>query len=324
MLDRVLRHLEALVSFDTRNPPRDISTGGIFDYLRAQLPDFRCTVTDHGEGAVSLLAVRGNPTRVFNVHLDTVPNAAGWTRPTASPVGRRTAARSAWARATSRAPPRAWWPRRMRPRATPRSSSAATRKPTTRVASKRSSPATTASSKRSSPSPRSAKRCSRIAASVRCCCASRARRGMPRARTRCTPARCTTRCAGAAARWTYVESQSHQRFGGLTGLRFNVGRVEGGIKANVIAPSAEVRFGFRPLPSMAFEHLHDALRPPRRTGRARCATRKPSAVRRCRRAMSPRPKRAASKRATSPTNSACPSATRSISGPKPRCSRARA
>src|SRR3546814_20099290 len=46
-----------------------------------------------------------------------------------------------------------------------------------------------------------------------------------------------------------VEGESHRRFGGLTGLRFNVGRVEGGIKANVIAPDAEVRFGFRPLQS---------------------------------------------------------------------------
>ena len=58
-----------------------------------------------------------------------------------------------------------------------------------------------------------------------------------------------------AMRWgakalAYAESLSHERFGGLTGLRFNIGRVEGGIKANVIAPSAEVRFGFRPLPSM--------------------------------------------------------------------------
>jgi len=67
-----------------------------------------------------------------------------------------------------------------------------------------------------------------------------------------------------AMRWgtralDFVEGQSHQRFGGLTGLRFNIGRVEGGIKANVIAPSAEVRFGFRPLPSMAFEHLHETF-----------------------------------------------------------------
>jgi acetylornithine deacetylase len=46
----------------------------------------------------------------------------------------------------------------------------------------------------------------------------------------------------------------------LTGLRFNIGRVEGGIKANMIAPSAEVRFGFRPLPSQDPEVLHASFR----------------------------------------------------------------
>jgi acetylornithine deacetylase len=63
-----------------------------------------------------------------------------------------------------------------------------------------------------------------------------------------------------AMRWgnralDHVESLSHARFGGLTGLRFNIGRVEGGIKANMIAPAAEVRFGFRPLPSMDIDAL---------------------------------------------------------------------
>src|SRR3546814_2512694 len=51
MLDQILQHLTALVSFDTRNPPRRIGVGGIFDYLRAQLSDFRVEVTDHGDGA---------------------------------------------------------------------------------------------------------------------------------------------------------------------------------------------------------------------------------------------------------------------------------
>ena len=79
MLDKVLQHLEVLVSHDTRNPTRRIGTGGMFDYIRTQLPDFRIEVTDHGEGAVSLLAVRGNPRRVFNVHMDTVPDSQAWT-----------------------------------------------------------------------------------------------------------------------------------------------------------------------------------------------------------------------------------------------------
>ena len=68
-----------------------------------------------------------------------------------------------------------------------------------------------------------------------------------------------------AVRWgvralDHVGSLSHLRFGGLTGLRFNIGRIEGGIKGNVIAPSAEVRFGFRPLPSQDFDALHATLR----------------------------------------------------------------
>ncbi|HET8899851.1 MAG TPA: M20/M25/M40 family metallo-hydrolase, partial [Rhodanobacteraceae bacterium] len=79
MLHSTLEHLKALVAFDTRNPPRAITTGGIFDYLRAQLPGFDITVTDFGAGAVSLYAVRGTPKRLFNVHLDTVPDSPAWS-----------------------------------------------------------------------------------------------------------------------------------------------------------------------------------------------------------------------------------------------------
>jgi acetylornithine deacetylase len=68
-----------------------------------------------------------------------------------------------------------------------------------------------------------------------------------------------------ALRWgqaalEFAGSQEHQRFGGLTGLRFNIGRIEGGVKSNVIAPSAEMRVDLRPLPSMGPESLLDALR----------------------------------------------------------------
>jgi acetylornithine deacetylase len=68
-----------------------------------------------------------------------------------------------------------------------------------------------------------------------------------------------------AVRWggralDFVEGEAHHRFGGLTGLRFNLGRIEGGIKANVIAPEAELKFGFRPLPSMDPNTLLDTFR----------------------------------------------------------------
>src|SRR3546814_14287940 len=79
MLDHILQHLTALVSFDTRNPPRRIGVGGIFDYLRAQLPDFRVEVTDHGAGAVSLFPPPPPPPALFNVHLDPVPPSPACT-----------------------------------------------------------------------------------------------------------------------------------------------------------------------------------------------------------------------------------------------------
>ncbi len=57
-----------------------------------------------------------------------------------------------------------------------------------------------------------------------------------------------------------VEADKALRFGGLTGLRLNIGRIEGGIKANMIAPTTELRFGFRPLPSQDIDRLHADFR----------------------------------------------------------------
>ncbi|MBO9715696.1 MAG: acetylornithine deacetylase, partial [Pseudoxanthomonas sp.] len=57
LLASTFAHLEKLVSFDTRNPPRAIAAeGGIFEYLRSQLPGFRVEVVDHGAGAVASCA----------------------------------------------------------------------------------------------------------------------------------------------------------------------------------------------------------------------------------------------------------------------------
>src|SRR5690606_8672075 len=61
------------------HPPRAIGTGGIFDYIRGNLPGFEVAVTDHGAGAVSLFARRGAPSLLFNVHLDTVPDSPAWS-----------------------------------------------------------------------------------------------------------------------------------------------------------------------------------------------------------------------------------------------------
>ena len=78
-LNGVLNHLEALIAFDTQNPPRSLDADApIFAYIKEALgPGFEIEVFDHGLGRVSMLAVRGNPDLLFNVHLDTVPVIEG-------------------------------------------------------------------------------------------------------------------------------------------------------------------------------------------------------------------------------------------------------
>ncbi|RNF86562.1 acetylornithine deacetylase [Montanilutibacter psychrotolerans] len=257
-LSDVLRHLEALVSFDTRNPPRAIGTGGIFDYLRAQLPDFRVEVTDFGDGAVSLLAVRGNPTRLFNVHMDTVPSSPAWT---ADPHTLRVTADRAIGLG-----------------------SCDIKGAAAGLLAAASATQGDAAFLFSSDEEANDARCIAgflasshgfkdvIVAEPTKCEAVLAHRGISSVLMKFRGS--AGHASGANAmhasalhhvmRWgdaalDFVESQSHQRFGGLTGLRFNIGRVEGGIKANMIAPTAEVRFGFRPLPSMSIDALHERL-----------------------------------------------------------------
>ena len=255
MLPDVLRHLEALVSFDTRNPPRLIGTGGIFDYIRAQLPGFRIEVEDHGDGAVSLFAVRGNPRRVFNVHLDTVPSSEAWT---ADPhVMRRFddrvvglgvcdikgAAAGLIAAANKTEGDAAFLFSSDEEANDPRCIAAFLK--------------------------RDHGFAEAIIAEPTNCEAVLAHRGISSVLMKFKGEAGHASGANAlqasalhqAMRWggnalDLVEAESQARFGGLTGLRFNIGKVEGGIKANMIAPSAEVRFGFRPLPSHDIDALH--------------------------------------------------------------------
>ncbi|QAU23632.1 acetylornithine deacetylase [Dyella sp. M7H15-1] len=259
LLDATLTHLRALVSFDTRNPPREIDTGGIFDYLREHLPGFEMSVADHGAGAVTLYAVRGKPKYLFNVHLDTVPDSPHWTQDPhvltvtadraiglgASDIKGAAAALLAVAKATS------------------------------------GDMALLLSTDEEANDPRCIAAFLKeghpydavIVAEPTCGEAVLAHRGIHSVQMRFVgqaghasgEQHPNDSALHQAIRWgsaalDYVERQSRERFGGLTGLRFNVGRVEGGIKANMIAPTADVRFGFRPLPSMKPDHLLETFR----------------------------------------------------------------
>jgi acetylornithine deacetylase len=254
LLEATLTHLRALVAFDTRNPPRAIGTVGIFDYLRANLPGFEIDVSDHGAGAVSLFAVRGKPQFLFNVHLDTVPDSPHWT---ANPFELRlTDSRAIGLGACDI-----------------KGAAAALVAAANRVDG---DAAFLFSSDEEANDPR--------------CIAAFLERAIPYAAVLVaepTQAQAVLahrgissvllRFAGTAGhasaeqtaadsalhqaiRWggralAHVEACAHERFGGLTGLRFNIGRIEGGIKANMIAPTAELRFGFRPLPSTDVDEL---------------------------------------------------------------------
>lgn len=259
MLDAVLRHLEALVAFDTRNPPRAIGTGGIFDYLRAHLPGFRIEVVDHGAGAVHLLAVRGAPRRLFNVHLDTVPDSPHWQ---GDPLRLRVAGDRAIGLGACDIKGAA-----------------------AGLLAAAAQTAGDAAFLFSSDEEANDARCiagflagdhgfaEALVAEPTGCRAVLAHRGIAsvlmhfhgqagHASGAQAPA---ASALHQAVRWgtaalDLVEGHAGDRFGGLTGLRFNIGRVEGGIKANMIAPAAELRFGFRPLPSHDIDELHARLR----------------------------------------------------------------
>ena len=249
LLEQTLQHLRALVGFDTRNPPRVIGTDGIFGYLRAQLARFDVRVTDHGAGAISLYAVRGTPKLLFNVHLDTVPDSPHWS---ANPFElRMTDDRAIGLGACD---------------------------------IKGAAAALLAAAQASNGDVAFLFTTDEEANDARCIAAFLhsapkydavivaeptrgeailAHRGISSVLMRfrgqaghaSSEQKASDSALHQAVRWSaraldHVESLAHARFGGLTGLRFNIGRIDGGIKANMIAPAAELRFGFRPLPSM--------------------------------------------------------------------------
>ncbi|MEP7044980.1 MAG: acetylornithine deacetylase, partial [Dokdonella sp.] len=244
LLDDTLRHLRALVAFDTRNPPRKIDSGGVFAYLREQLPGFDCTVSDHGAGAISLLAIRGKPTLLFNVHLDTVPDSPHWS---ASPFELRVdgtravglgacdikGAAAAFVAAAARSEGDA---------AFLFSSDEEANDARCIGAFLRSFPSASTSGASghrfdniivAEPTQGEAVLAHRGISSVLMRFAGRAGHASGEQKLADSALHQATRWGARAL--DHVESLAHARFGGLTGLRFNIGRIEGGIKANMIA-----------------------------------------------------------------------------------------
>ncbi|HEY4145526.1 acetylornithine deacetylase [Pinirhizobacter sp.] len=259
LLKATLAHLGALVSHDTRNPPREIGTGGIFDYLRDQLQGFDVSVTDYGAGAVTLFATRGNPKYLFNVHLDTVPDSPHWTQDPHTLTVTEDRAIGLGACDIK---------------------GAAAALVAVAQASKGDMAILLSTDEEANDA-----RCidgflkthpryeAVIVAEPTRGEAVLAHRGIHSVQMRFKgqaghasgDQRPSDSALHQAIRWgaaalDFQQAQSHERFGGLTGLRFNIGKVEGGIKANMIAPTGDIRFGFRPLPSMDADRMLETFR----------------------------------------------------------------
>jgi acetylornithine deacetylase len=254
MLNEILPLLARLVAHDTRNPPRQIAADGIFATLIEALPGFTHTVTDYGAGAITLLSVRGAPKRVYNFHLDTVPAAAGWsTDPHALVVrdGRAyglgacdiKGAAAAMAVAARHTPgdvallfssdEEANDPRCIRGflRSRHGFAEAVVAEPTQGLA----------------------RLMHRGIVSARVQFAGIA--GHASERRALTDSAVHRAVGWANAALTFARSRQGERFEELEGLPFNLGRIDGGIKGNVIADACEIRFGFRPLPSQSVDAM---------------------------------------------------------------------
>lgn len=272
LLEATLEHLKALVAFDTRNPPRAIGTGGIFDYLRAELPGFEVSVTDYGAGAVTLHAVRGQPKYLFNVHLDTVPDSPHWT---ASPHELRVTEDRAiglgacdikGAAAALLAVANACEGDLALLFSTDEEANDArcidgflrAFPPLPQGEGSKANAQGYEAIIVAEPTKGEAVLAHRGIQSVLLRFAGQAGHASGEQKPSDSALHQAVRWGGAAL--DFVAAQSHERFGGLTGLRFNIGRIEGGIKANMIAPTAELRFGFRPLPTMQPDQLLETFR----------------------------------------------------------------
>ncbi|HRQ64787.1 MAG TPA: acetylornithine deacetylase [Xanthomonadaceae bacterium] len=259
MLQLTLQHLKTLVSHDTRNPPRLIGTDGLIGYLHDALQGFERVVTDHGAGSVSLFARRGDPDVVFNFHMDTVPDSPAWTR---NPFELHVADGRAYGLGACDI----------------KGAAAAM------LAAAAQTPGDVAllfTTDEEANDPRG------IAAFLgedhgfgKAVIAepTRAQAVLAHRGIAAVDMRFTGRAGHSSARNWQTDSALHRAvrwggraldlaasldsdaFGGLSGFRFNIGRIEGGIKANIIAPEAYLRFGFRPLPSQSIDALLVAFR----------------------------------------------------------------
>ncbi len=254
VLSSILNRLEKLVACDTRNPPRAIDGAHpLMDVLRDELPGFTVDITDMGDGCLQILARRGAPKTLINVHMDTVPDAPGWRhspfamqRGETRVIGLGTCDIKGAAACAIEAARRSDAPAAFLFTTDEENGAglcvsdfAAQDHGFNRVIV-------------SEPTRARAVFAHRGIASFDAKFAGTSMHG--------SDARCVEQSAiQRAAHWLIAAgkmAQASEREGGaLPGVRFNAGRIEGGIKPNICAPRCTVRFGVRPGPQHAIEDV---------------------------------------------------------------------
>ncbi|NNF60930.1 MAG: acetylornithine deacetylase [Gammaproteobacteria bacterium] len=257
-LEKTLQHLSALVACDTQNPPRQIGPDGLFAYLGDHLTGFELDLQDFGDGCINLLATRGQPDVLFNFHIDTVPASGNWSGD----------------------------PFRLR-----LNDSRATGLGACDIKGAAACMLTAAAATDgavallfSSDEEHGRSRCvseflstdhgfaNVVVAEPTGARAVLAHRGIASAEITFTGIAGHASNSRAqddsaihrAMRWgnralEFASSAGDSEWENLQGLRFNIGRIEGGVKPNVIAAEAVVRFGMRPLPGSDIDALLQQL-----------------------------------------------------------------
>lgn len=258
LLNTALDHLRRLVATNTANPPRDPQRASeAIGLVEHALRDcgFSCETMDFGQGCLALLALRGKQPRiVFNNHLDTVPVADGWsTDPFAlhvtgdgvSGLGACDVkgAAACWLAAAQAS-----------------DGSAAMLFTTDEEAGQSVCVRSFLAEQRDLVNSFDVA----IIAEPTGCTAVTAHRGLATASGVFTgvaghgsgaralrDSAIHEACRWAASAIERARGWEGESFGPLSGVRFNIGTFDGGIKANMIATDCRVRFGIRPLPGQS-------------------------------------------------------------------------
>ncbi len=261
LLNSVVDLLRDLIAVNTTNPPRDAQRAGeALAIARATLDEcgFACELMDFGEGCLALLAMRGTPRVLFNNHLDTVPVGDGWS---GEPFQLRvTNDQAIGLGACDVKGAAACWLAAARVS----DADAAMLFTTDEEAGQSVCVRSFIKSRRDLLNAFDAA----IVAEPTGCRAVAAHRGLATSSGVFlgTPGHGSSAralrdsaiheaCRWAASAIEHARGWEGESFGPLSGVRFNIGTFEGGVKANMIASEARVRFGLRPLPGQSSDEL---------------------------------------------------------------------